>query len=189
MGERAAHLVTGKMIDFSEFEDGFAIVKTRAPGRTHGKTLAHPVSVDSLPPSANQEDHVSMATFAARRLQPMIANSAHILGIELLAAAQSIKFLRPLETSAALEQVHALVRSRCPPTDGSHPRSNAPRRSCATARCRTCSARCGGCRRCGSRRELRRFNLLGIASRFSGFETALRVRSPGREHESQGAAG
>ena len=58
---------------------------------------------------------MSMATFAARRLQPMIANTAHILGIELLAAAQGIEFLRPLRSSAALEAAHALLRERCPP--------------------------------------------------------------------------
>ena len=52
----------------------------------------------------------SMATFAARRLQPMIANTAHILGIELLAAAQGIEFLRPLRSSPALEAAHALLR-------------------------------------------------------------------------------
>lgn len=55
-----------------------------------------------------------MATFAARRLQAMIHNTAHILGIELLAAAQGIDFLRPLHTSAVLEQVHALLRKGCP---------------------------------------------------------------------------
>jgi histidine ammonia-lyase len=60
-----------------------------------------------------------MATFAARRLSPMIANTAHILGIELLAAAQGVEFLRPLKSSAALESAHALLRGRCPamPTD------------------------------------------------------------------------
>ena len=56
----------------------------------------------------------SMATFAARRLQPMIANTAHILGIELLAAAQGIEFLRPLLSSAVLEAAHALLRSAVP---------------------------------------------------------------------------
>jgi histidine ammonia-lyase len=56
-----------------------------------------------------------MATFAARRLQPMIANVARILGIELLAAAMGIDFLRPLKSSAALEGAHALLRARCPP--------------------------------------------------------------------------
>ena len=54
-----------------------------------------------------------MATFAARRLQPMIANTATILAIELLAAAQGIEFLRPLASSAPLEAAHALVRRRC----------------------------------------------------------------------------
>ena len=93
---------------------GFMIAHvTAASLASENKSLAHPASVDSLPTSANQEDHVSMATFAARRLQPMIANVAHILGIELLAAAQGIDFLRPLRSSAALEQVHALLRAQC----------------------------------------------------------------------------
>ncbi len=94
---------------------GFMIAHvTAAALASENKSLAHPASVDSLPTSANQEDHVSMATFAARRLQPMIANTAHILGIELLAAAQAIEFLRPLQSSAALEQAHALLRQRSP---------------------------------------------------------------------------
>ncbi|MFO1217364.1 MAG: histidine ammonia-lyase [Burkholderiaceae bacterium] len=99
---------------------GFMIAHvTAASLASENKSLAHPASVDSLPTSANQEDHVSMATFAARRLQPMIRNTAHILGIELLAAAQGIDFLRPLASSPALEQAHALLRQRCPamPTD------------------------------------------------------------------------
>ena len=76
---------------------GFMIAHvTAAALASENKSLAHPASVDSLPTSANQEDHVSMATFAARRLQSMIHNTAHILGIELLAAAQGIEFLRPL---------------------------------------------------------------------------------------------
>ncbi len=91
---------------------GFMIAHvTAASLASENKSLAHPASVDSLPTSANQEDHVSMATFAARRLQPMVANTAHILGIELLAAAQGIDFLRPLQSSTVLEQVHALLRS------------------------------------------------------------------------------
>ncbi|MFO1338286.1 MAG: histidine ammonia-lyase [Burkholderiaceae bacterium] len=93
---------------------GFMIAHvTAAALASENKSLAHPASVDSLPTSANQEDHVSMATFAARRLQPMIANVAHILGIELLAAAQGIEFLRPLKSSPALEQAHALLRAQC----------------------------------------------------------------------------
>jgi histidine ammonia-lyase len=99
---------------------GFMIAHvTAAALASENKSLAHPASVDSLPTSANQEDHVSMATFGARRLGPMLDNTAHIIGIELLAAAQGFEFLRPLQSSAALEQVHALVRKTCPamPTD------------------------------------------------------------------------
>ena len=94
---------------------GFMIAHvTAASLASENKSLAHPASVDSLPTSANQEDHVSMATFAARRLQPMISNTAHILGIELLAAAQGIEFLRPLQSSTSLEQLHALLRQHIP---------------------------------------------------------------------------
>ena len=93
---------------------GFMIAHvTAASLASENKSMAHPASVDSLPTSANQEDHVSMATFAARRLQPMIANTAHILGIELLAAAQGIEFLRPLKSSTALEEAHGLLRAQC----------------------------------------------------------------------------
>ena len=94
---------------------GFMIAHvTAAALASENKSMAHPASVDSLPTSANQEDHVSMATFAARRLQPMIANVAHILAIEWLAAAQGIEFLRPLASSAPIEAAHALLRADCP---------------------------------------------------------------------------
>jgi len=94
---------------------GFMIAHvTAAALASENKSLAHPASVDSLPTSANQEDHVSMATFAARRLQDMIYNTAHILAIEWLAAAQGIEFLRPLRSSPALEQAHALLREQVP---------------------------------------------------------------------------
>ena len=94
---------------------GFMIVHvTAAALASENKSLAHPASVDSLPTSANQEDHVSMATFAARRLQPMLKNTAHIVAIELLAAAQGIEFLRPLRSAPGLEGVLRLVRSVSP---------------------------------------------------------------------------
>lgn len=99
---------------------GFMIAHvTAAALASENKSLAHPASVDSLPTSANQEDHVSMATFAARRLQPMIANVSRILAVEWLAAAQGVEFLRPLASSAALEEAHALLRQHCAamPTD------------------------------------------------------------------------
>ncbi|MCX8497240.1 MAG: histidine ammonia-lyase [Akkermansiaceae bacterium] len=94
---------------------GFMIAHvTAAALASENKSLAHPASVDSLPTSANQEDHVSMATFAARRLQAMIENTTNILGIEFLAAAQGIEFLRPLASSTALEEAHALLRQHVP---------------------------------------------------------------------------
>ena len=94
---------------------GFMIAHvTAASLASENKSLAHPASVDSLPTSANQEDHVSMATFAARRLQPMIDNVAHILGVEALCAAQGIEFLRPLRSSPALEAAQAVLRAQCP---------------------------------------------------------------------------
>ncbi len=94
---------------------GFMIAHvTAAALASENKSLAHPASVDSLPTSANQEDHVSMATFAARRLHEMAANSATIVGIELLAAAQGIDFHRPLATSPRLAPVHRRLRERVP---------------------------------------------------------------------------
>ena len=94
---------------------GFMIVHvTAAALASENKSMAHPASVDSLPTSANQEDHVSMATFAARRLQPMLRNTEYIVAIELLAAAQGIEFLRPLTSSTVLEGVLQLVRQASP---------------------------------------------------------------------------
>src|SRR6185503_11149927 len=94
---------------------GFMIVHvTAAALASENKSLAHPASVDSLPTSANQEDHVSMATFAARRLQPMADNITNIVAIELLAAAQGLDFQRPLRSSAPVEDAHALIRRHVP---------------------------------------------------------------------------
>lgn len=92
---------------------GFMIAHvTAAALASENKSLAHPASVDSLPTSANQEDHVSMATFAARRLGQMAHNTSVIVGIELLAASQGIEFHRPLVSSEHLEHVHAQLRTR-----------------------------------------------------------------------------
>ncbi len=97
---------------------GFMIAHvTAAALASENKSLAHPASVDSLPTSANQEDHVSMATFAARRLDQMAHNTSVIVGIELLAAAQGIEFHRPLTTSSHLEHVHAQLREKVAPYD------------------------------------------------------------------------
>ncbi len=90
---------------------GFMIAQvTAAALASENKCLATPASIDSLPTSANQEDHVSMATHAARRLLPMTENTAGIVAIELLAACQGIDFLRPLKSSPTLEKIHHLIR-------------------------------------------------------------------------------
>jgi histidine ammonia-lyase len=94
---------------------GFMIAHvTAAALASENKSIAHPASVDTIPTSANQEDHVSMATYAARRLEDMAQNTAAIVAIELLAAAQGIDFHRPLKTSAQLEHVHAQLRQQVP---------------------------------------------------------------------------
>ncbi len=97
---------------------GFMIPQcTAAALMSENKQMAHPASVDSAPTSANQEDHVSMATHGARRLGPMNANLSRILAIELMAAAEGIGFRRPLKSSKSIESAHALVRSVAPERD------------------------------------------------------------------------
>ncbi len=101
------------LVASSGLNSGFMIAHvTAAALASENKSLAHPASVDSLPTSANQEDHVSMATFAGRRLHEMAENTATIVAIELLAAAQGVDFHRPLATSAHLAKVHALLREK-----------------------------------------------------------------------------
>ena len=94
---------------------GFMIGQVTAAALTaENKTRAYPASVDSIPTSANQEDHVSMAAHGARRLAPMAANALSIVGIELIAAAQACDFHAPLLSSAPLEALRALVRHEVP---------------------------------------------------------------------------
>ncbi len=90
---------------------GFMIAQVTAAALVaENRALATPRSVDSLPTSANQEDHVSMATGAGLRLAAMTENLANILAIELLCACQAIDFHRPLTSAPALEAAHRLVR-------------------------------------------------------------------------------
>ncbi len=103
------------LIERGGLNSGFMIAQvTAAALASENKSLAHPASVDSLPTSANQEDHVSMATFAARRLHAMLDNTAGVVAIEWLAAAQGLEFHRPLRASAAVEALHARLRERVP---------------------------------------------------------------------------
>ena len=97
---------------------GFMIAQvTAAALASENRTLAHPASVDNIPTSANQEDHVSMATYAARRLHEMADNLAGIVAIELLAAAQGIAFHAPTPTSPPLAAAIAAIRAKVPPYD------------------------------------------------------------------------
>ena len=99
----------------SGINSGFMMAQvTAAALASENKALAHPSSVDSIPTSANQEDFVSMATHAARRLGDMADNAAGIVAIELLAAAQGVDLRDPLTTSAALSEVHAAIRAVVP---------------------------------------------------------------------------
>lgn len=94
---------------------GFMILQvTTAALVSENKTLAHPAVVDTIPTSANQEDHVSMATFAGRKAGDIARNAANVIAIELLAAAQGIDFHAPLKTSPALQSAHAKIRSVSP---------------------------------------------------------------------------
>lgn len=95
---------------------GFMIAQvTAAALASENKQKAYPASVDTIPTSANQEDHVSMATHGAFRLIDMARNAASIIGVELMAAAEAIEHHRPLKTSARLEPVLALLREKIAP--------------------------------------------------------------------------
>jgi len=96
-------------------ESGFMMAHVTAAALvSENKTLAHPASVDSLPTSAGQEDHVSMAPWAGRKLLMVCDNTARVLGIELLAAAQAVDSMQPLATTPELQHVQALVREHVP---------------------------------------------------------------------------
>ncbi len=104
---------------------GFMIAQVTAAALvSENKTLAHPASVDSIPTSADREDHVSMGMWSALKLGQIVANTTHVLAIELLAAAQGIDLLRPLRSSEALEALHADLRRRVPAWE--HDRAMAP---------------------------------------------------------------
>jgi histidine ammonia-lyase len=97
---------------------GFMIPQVTAAALvSENKQRAYPASVDSIPTSANQEDHVSMAAHGARRLLEMAENLGAVLGIELLAAAQGCDFHAPLASSDALEGARARLRQDVPALD------------------------------------------------------------------------
>ena len=102
-------------------ESGFMIAHVTAAALcSENKTLAHPASVDSIPTSAGQEDHVSMSTWAGLKLNQICENTTRVLAIELLTAARAIDVQRPLESTAELEETHRLVREAVPYEAGDH---------------------------------------------------------------------
>jgi histidine ammonia-lyase len=119
---RTAVLIDPKMSDLPPFlaEDpgvnsGLMIPQVAAAALvSENKSLAYPASVDSIPTSAGQEDHVSMAPIAARKAGQIARNAAGVIAVELIAAAQGIDVHAPLKTSAKLQQVHGKVRAITP---------------------------------------------------------------------------
>lgn len=99
------------LVNDSGVNSGFMIAQVTAAALvSENKGIAHPASVDSIPTSANQEDHVSMATYAARRLLQMNENLSYVIAIELLTACQGVDFLKPLNTSPMLDSFHKKLR-------------------------------------------------------------------------------
>jgi histidine ammonia-lyase len=99
----------------SGVNSGFMMAQVTAAALVaENRMLCHPASVDSIPTSANQEDHVSMATHGARRLGAMTVNLSNVIAIEFLAACQGIDFRSPLKTSPSLQQAHDALRARVP---------------------------------------------------------------------------
>jgi histidine ammonia-lyase len=90
---------------------GFMIAQVTAAALTSEcKAFAHPASVDSIPTSANKEDHVSMGPIAAAKLARIVANAGRVFAIEAICAAQAIEFRRPLRSSNVIEEIHAAIR-------------------------------------------------------------------------------
>jgi len=122
---RISRLVDRSLSDLPAFltaypgvNSGFMILQyTAASLVSENKVLAHPASVDSIPTSANQEDHVSMGTIAARQVREIFENVQYVLAIEILAAAQGIDFLSPLKPGVGTGAVHSAIRSLVPHLD------------------------------------------------------------------------
>lgn len=105
-------------------ESGFMMAQvTSAALASECKLLAHPASVDSIPTDGNKEDVVPMAMGAAVKLRRSVRNLRHVLAIELIVAAEGIEHRRPLRTTVALEQAHAIIRQYVPRSTGDRPPS------------------------------------------------------------------
>jgi histidine ammonia-lyase len=99
----------------SGINSGFMIVQVAAASIvSENKTLCHPASVDTIPTSADKEDHVSMGAWAARKALLVVQNTRRVLSMELMSGTQGIDLLRPLKTTVELEKLHAIVRKKVP---------------------------------------------------------------------------
>ena len=108
----------------SGLHSGYMMAQVTAAALTSElKTLAHPASADTIPTSANREDHVSMSMAAALKAERAVALARHVVAVELLCAAQAIDLLAPLTTSPPLARVHDTIRAHVPPLDRDRPPS------------------------------------------------------------------
>jgi histidine ammonia-lyase len=99
----------------SGLHSGFMMAQVTAAALvSENKVLAHPASVDTIPTSANKEDHVSMGVTSALKFQQIVENAAHVLAIECMCAAQAMDLLAPLKSSAPLQEAHRTIRSKVP---------------------------------------------------------------------------
>lgn len=122
---RIAKMINPAMSDLPAFltpqgglNSGHMIVQVAAASLvSENKILAHPASVDSIPTSAEKEDHVSMGTIAARKAQQILGNAQNVLAMEFLCAAQALDLLRPLRSSVVVEEAKSLIRTQVPFAD------------------------------------------------------------------------
>jgi histidine ammonia-lyase len=125
-GDRLVNPVLSELPAFltpaSGLQSGYMMAQVTAAALTSEvKTLAHPASVDTIPTSANREDHVSMSMGAALKAGHAVALATRVLAVELLCASQAIDLLAPLTTSPRLQRVHARLRSMVPPLTNDRP--------------------------------------------------------------------
>jgi histidine ammonia-lyase len=103
------------LVPESGLNSGFMLIQyTAASLVSESKSLAHPASVDSIPSSAGQEDHVSMGMTSARHAREIVANTEVVIALEALGAAQALDLRAPLEPGRATRAVHDVIRSRVP---------------------------------------------------------------------------
>jgi histidine ammonia-lyase len=103
-------------------ESGLMIAQyTAASLVSENKVLAHPASVDSIPTSADQEDHVSMGSIAARKASQILENVKNVISIEYMCAAQALSLLLPLQPSEPLKLAFEVIRESVPQLDDDRP--------------------------------------------------------------------